>query len=293
MTRMAKGMTTAVVFMVAAGVTSNCLTQNGDSSGKQITLERIYSEPSLSGRLLSGMTWMPDGASVSYLETRGSGKEARKELWSVSAATGEKKLLLSAEKLEAVLPEDKSKPTQATGLGRRAPAEYRWAPNGTAILFVGPNSLSWYDSKSEQASVLLSGKTAIADVKISPDGNWVSFVREHNLYAISTAGGKEHALTTGGTEEIRKGELDWVYPEELAISTAYWWAPDSSAVAFLEMDERKVTKYPMVDFESFSGEAEQEQYPVAGGQNSIVHAYVVGAGGGTKRPKDTGDVTDR
>jgi len=130
----------------------------------------------------------------------------------------------------------------------------------------GPNSLSWYDLKSEQAKVLLSGKTAIADVKISPDGKWVSFVREHNLHAISTSDGKEHALTTGGTEEMRKGELDWVYPEELAISTAYWWAPDGSAVAFLEMDERKVTKYPMVDFESYTGEAEEERYPVGGGK---------------------------
>src|SRR5258708_9738613 len=215
MTRMAKVMTTAVVFMVAAGVTSNCLAQSGDSSGKQLTVERIYSQPSLSGRLLSGMTWMPDGASVSYLETRGSGKEARKELWSVSAATGEKKLLLSAEKLEAVLPEDKSKPTQATGLGRRAPAEYRWAPNGEAILFVGPNSVSWYDLKSEQAQTLLSGKTPIADVKISPDGKWVSFVREHNLYAVSTADGKEHALTTGGMAESGKGGVDWGYLEGL------------------------------------------------------------------------------
>jgi len=43
----------------------------------------------------------------------------------------------------------------------------------------------------------------------------VSFVREHNLFAVNVADGKEHALTMGGTEEIRKGELDWVYPEEL------------------------------------------------------------------------------
>ena len=284
-----KKVAVAMVILCCAGRLNPAQTA---ASAQQLTVERIYSQPSLSGRLLSGVAWTPDGASLSYLETKGRGKDARKELWSVSAATGEKKLLLSAEKLEAVLPEDKSKPTQATGLGRRAPAEYRWAPNGTAILFVGPNSLSWYDLTNEQAKTLLSGKTAIADAKISPDGKWVSFVREHNLYAVGMADGKEHALTTGGTAEIRKGELDWVYPEELAISTAYWWAPDSSSVAFLEMDERKVTKYPMVDFESFAGEAEQEQYPVAGGQNPIVHVYVVAAGGGKARLMDTGVETD-
>lgn len=262
-------------------------------AGKELTVERIYSQPSLSGRLYTGLAWSPDGKTLTYLETKGRGKEARKELWSVSAATGERKLLLSAEKLEAVLPEDKSKPTQATGLGRRAPAEYRWAPNGTGMLFVGPNSLSWYDLKSEQAKVLLSGKAAIADAKISPDGKWVSFVRDHNLYAVSTSDAKEHALTTGGTEEIRKGELDWVYPEELAIGTAYWWAPDASAVAFLEMDERKVTKYPMVDFASYTGEAEDERYPVAGGNNPIVKVYVVAAAGGKARQMDTGTETDQ
>src|SRR5882672_7112928 len=196
MTIRVKVITAAAIFIVAASATSNCLAQSSDSGGKQLTVERIYSQPSLSGRSLSGMSWMPDGASVSYLETKGYGKEARKELWSVFAATGEKKLLLSAEKLEAVLPEDKSKPTQATGLGRRAPAEYRWAPNGTAILFVGPNALAWYNLKTDKSQTLVSGKQAIADAKISPNGKWVSFVREHNLYAVNVAGSKEHALTT-------------------------------------------------------------------------------------------------
>ena len=278
-------------ILTAIGSCANA--QNATSNAKQLTVERIYSQPSLSGRLYAGIAWAPDGKSLSYLETKGRGKEARKELWSISAATGERKQLLSTEKLESVLPEDKSKPTQATGLGRRAPAEYRWAPGGGAILFVGPNSLSWYDLKTEQAKTLLAGKAAIADAKISPDGKWVSFVREHNLYVVSTVDAKEHALTTGGSEEIRKGELDWVYPEELNISTAYWWSPDSSSVAFFEMDERKVTQYPMVNFESPTGEAEMERYPVGGGNNPIVHVYVVAAAGGKPRLMDTGAETNQ
>jgi len=280
------------VAAVLAASASLCFAQAAPSY-KELTVERIYSQPSLSGRLLSGLAWTPDGKTLTYLETKGRGKEARKELWSISAATGERKQLLTAEKLESVLPEDKSKPTQATGLGRRAPAEYKWAPNGSAILFIGPDSLSWYELETQTARTLVSGKTRIADAKISPDGKWVSFVREHNLFVVSVVEGKEHALTTGGTEEIRKGELDWVYPEELGISTAYWWAPDSSAIAFLEMDESKVTKYPMVGFESYTGEAEEERYPVAGGKNPVVHVYAVGVNGGKPRLMDTGAETDQ
>src|SRR6202044_1257026 len=114
------------------------------------------------------------------------------------------------------------------------------------LLFEGPQALAWFDSKSQTARVLVDGKEDLADAKISPDGKYVSFVRDHNLWLVSTADGKERALTTGGSEEVRKGELDWVYPEEFRIFSGYWWAPDSSAVAYFEMDERKVPQFPLV-----------------------------------------------
>jgi len=262
-----------------------------------LTVKRIYSQPSLGGKLTRGVQWAPnrkpDGQMVSYFETRGEGKAAKTELWEMDPVGGQRKLLLSAEKLETVLPAEKSKATQATGLGRRPPAEYQWAPDGDAILFVGANALGWYDLKKQEAQTLLQGKEAIADVKISPDGKFVSFVRAHNLFAVGVADAKEQALTTGGTEEVRKGEMDWVYPEELDCKTAYWWSPDSSKVAFLEMDESKVSKYPLVDFASFDGDAEQERYPIAGGSNPIVHVYTVSANGGAAKLLDTGAETNQ
>jgi len=105
-------------------------------------------------------------------------------------------------------------------------------------------------------------------------------------------GREERALTEGGTEEVRKGELDWVYPEELEITTAYWWAPDSSAIAYFEMDERKVAKYPLVDFSSPAGDAEEEPYSPAGGGNPIVRVFVTPVGGGEAHAMDTGENTD-
>ncbi len=267
-------------------------TQQPAISGKALTVERIYSMPSLSGRLTRGLTWTPDGKQLSYFETKGAGKEAKTELWTMDAASGERRLLVAADKLESILPADSSKPTQATGLGRRAPAQYQWAPDGAGILFQGPTALAWLDLKSQAARTLVSGKAAIADPKISPDGKFVSFVRDHNLWLVNLADSKERAITQGGTEEIRKGELDWVYPEELEIRTAYWWSPDSSAIAYLEMDERKVSQYPLVDFASPSGEAELERYPVAGGANPVVRVLIVSMRGGEPRAMDIGAETD-
>ncbi len=207
---------------------------------KPLTVDRIYSQPSLSGQLTRGIAWAPDSKQISFFKTDGGGREAKAELWAMDVATGQRRALLSADKLESLLPSDSGRTTQATGLGRHSPAQYQWAPSGGALLFQGPTSLAWFELKTQASRTLVSGKESIADPKISPDGRYVSFVRNHNLWLVSVADGKERALTEGGTEEVRKGELDWVYPEELEITTAYWWAPDSSAIAYFEMDERKV-----------------------------------------------------
>jgi len=266
--------------------------QQPAGASKALTVERIYSQPSLSGRLTRGLAWTPDGKGLSYFETKDFGKDAKTELWVMDVASGERRLLVSADKLESILPAETSRPTQATGLGRRAPSQYQWAPDGMGILLQGPKALAWLDLKTQTARTLVSAKAEIADPKISPNGRYVSFVRDHNLWRVSVADGNEAAVTQGGTEKLRKGELDWVYPEELDIKTAYWWAPDSSAIAFLEMDERKVSQYPLVDFSSPSGEAEMERYPAAGGPNPIVHVFVASLNDGATRAMDTGAETD-
>src|SRR6202162_1134867 len=175
------------------------------SSYKPLAVDRIYSQPSLSGRLTRGIAWTPDSKQLSFFESKGSEKEAKTELWVMDVANGQRRLLLSAEKLESVLPAGAERTTQATGLGRHGPAGYQWGPNGAALLFQGPTSLAWFDVKTQAARTLVSGKGSIADPKISPDGQYVSFVRNHNLWLVSVADGKGRAFTEGGTEAVRKG----------------------------------------------------------------------------------------
>jgi len=47
---------------------------------------------------------------------------------------------------------------------------------------------------------------------MSPDGRNVA-LSATTTYGLSTLLMERHAITQGGTEEVRKGELDWVYPE--------------------------------------------------------------------------------
>ena len=132
------------------------------TSFKQLTIDRIYSDPSLNGHLTRGVAWVPDSKQISFFENRSIGTEMKSELWSLEVFTGQRRLLLSTDKLDAVLPADNGAATQATGLGRHAPAEYQWAPGGGAILFQGPSSLAWFDLKAQASRTLVSGKDGIA-----------------------------------------------------------------------------------------------------------------------------------
>jgi len=258
----------------------------------ELEVERIFGEPSLSGHLSRGAAWTPDSRRISFFDMPGTGKNAKCEIWVLDALTGERSRLVSAKDLEQASRSSSSKPFQALS-GERCPISgYQWAPDGESLLFTWPRDLVWFDLKQRTRRVLVTGNADLADPKVSPDGKYVSFLRDHNLWLVRIADGEERELTSGGTEELRKGELDWVYREELQTLSGYWWAPDSSAVALLEMDERSVKQFPLADFSLFSGKIAMQRYPVPGSSNPRVRVLVVRVAGNEPRSMDIGDEKD-
>ncbi len=122
------------------------------------------------------------------------------------------------------------------------------------------------------------------EATFSPDGRRVAFVRNHNLYTVDVAGQKEVALTTDGSAETLNGKLDWLYQEEIygrGRFRGYWWSPDSARLAFLQLDERPVPEYTVVDDISYRPVVEVTDYPKAGDPNPTVRLAVVDATGGS------------
>ena len=278
-----------VVFAgIVAALSAGSLRGRAQTGGKKnLTVERIYGAPPLGARLTAGIEWSPDGKRISYIE-RKSGESGGTELWTMDAATGERKVLVNAEMMKSVVQPQKAGAIQATGIGRVRAENYLWSPRGDALLFIGSNSLVILDLQAMASKPLVNGAGTIEDVKFSPDGMWVSFVRDSNVWIVNADSGDSRDLTKTGREEILEGKLDWVYPEELDARTAYWWSPDSSRIAYYEMDERPVTRYPIMDMSSRVGAMQFTRFPQAGEPNPIVRVGVVAVSGGETKWMSTG-----
>src|SRR2546428_626973 len=103
------------------------------------------------------------------------------------------------------------------------------------------------------------------------------------------ASGKEARLTRDGSPTLLTEQLDWVYPEELDLSTAYWWSPDSKRIAYLQFDISREPVFPQVDLLNPRARLEPERYPKAGDPNADVRAGVVPAAGGPTQWMDLGE----
>ncbi len=82
----------------------------------------------------------------------------------------------------------------------------------------------------------------------SPDGKWMAFVRDHNLWVRSTADGRERALTTDGEEAYSYAtaftgiDLISVRRFNRKIQAQAAWSPDSTRLFTHRIDLRNVGK---------------------------------------------------
>lgn len=168
-------------------------------------------------------------------------------------------------------------------------AGLQWSPSGKDLLYAAGGDLFLIHADNGKWEQLTATAAEEQDPKFSPDGKSISFRRGFDLYARDIATGKETRLTTGGSGTLRNGGLDWVYPEEIGLDTAYWWAPDSRSIAYLQFDVSREPLYPHEDLLKARAVFEPERYPQAGENNADVHLGVVAATGGATRWLEIGD----
>ena len=119
---------------------------------------------------------------------------------------------------------------------------------------------------------------------LSPDGKYVGYTKNNDLYTVEIATQKENRLTSDGSDVILNGYASWVYTEEIlgraSRYRSFWWSPDSKKIAFFRTDDSPVAPFTITDGPGTHGYVETERYPKVGDKNPEVKVGIVNPSGG-------------
>ncbi|WP_417349503.1 DPP IV N-terminal domain-containing protein [Ferrimonas sp.] len=250
------------------------------AQAQPLTLERIVSEPALAGSQPFKPALSPDGKRVTWLAPREDDIE-RFDLWQYSLESGQRSRLLDSTLFEeGELSEEEKARRERQRIFGKGLLEYDWDSQGQALLFPIGGDLWLYRLDGEKPRQLTRTEAFETDARFSPKGNYVSFIRDQDLYIIDLASGKERRLTTGGEGSLKHGMSEFVAQEEMDRMSGYWWAPDEHAIALLEVDESPVELVIRNEIYADGIKLTEQRYPYAGKDNAKVRVGVVSLGDG-------------
>ena len=261
---------------------------------KPLTFEAIYDPVEkiyFNGAVQSDFEWLDD---TTFLWPRKDVQGQFEEWRLLDVATGKERPLFGRGKLNSArsslgVPDDVASEVAESD-------ELKFDAKKTAIVFSANEDLYLYSIAKGTAVRLTSAPGKEEEATFSPDGQKVAFVRANDLYVVdlpAREGGisiRERRLTTDGSDQLLNGKLDYVYQEEVygrGIWKGFWWSPDSLRIAFLQLDEKPVPEYTIVDHIPYRLELNVYDYPKAGDPNPRVKLSVVPASGGARVEIDT------
>jgi len=236
---------------------------------KQLTADQIFknAEPRITVQLPTISRWLDD---THYLEMKRKTGETRPSPVSVDAKSG-------AEVPYKDRDLDSYKDLVGAGINVNAPASAN-EPN-TRLIYAKDKDLYFLNTEKKEFKRLTENTSEEKNPTISPDGNYVAFTRDNNLFAIDLTTGKEYQYTNDGSEVVYSGWAAWVYYEEIfgrpSRYRAFWWSPDSKKLGFYRFDEAKVPMFPIYSSEGQHGFLERTRYPKSGDPNPEVRVGIV------------------
>jgi len=228
----------------------------------------------LSGQLAgragpSGLTWIEGGDRFSYLAR--NAQTGNVEVHAFDPASASDRVLFDAGGLRVP--------------GTNEPLRYRafnWSADSRFVVFdtdfrpiyrnSGVSDFFVYEV-ANQALTLAADDARTAE--LSPDGAFLGYEREGDLYAYDMDAGEERRLTTTGTADVWNGVFDWVYEEEFGLTQAWAWSPDSRRIAYWQTQVAETPTIQITDWEGQYPDWTVMPFPKVGTANSVVEIGVV------------------
>ncbi len=221
----------------------------------------------------------PDGSTILFLRT--PPRSPVRDLYAVDVATGQERVLLTAEQLlgggsEQLSAEERAR-RERMRERTRGITSYELSRDGRRILVPLSGKLYVYDRESTAVRELASNAGYPNDPHFSPDGTQVACVRDGDLYLTDVASGSERRITSSASEHVQNGLAEFVAQEEMGRFRGYWFSPDGSELLYQQTDTSRVEQLHASDPMHPEQAPSTAAYPRAGRNNAVVRLGIVSA----------------
>ena len=199
-----------------------------------LSLDRLFTTPSLVGVSPSRPTWSPDSRHVAF--TWNDEGMPRRGLWLVSRdGSGLRRL-------------DDDSDTAASV------RDIAWLPGGNSIISLRGNGI-WHTSIADDDDAMMAdiGEGA-SDLSVSPDGSQAAFRKDGNLWLFDLDNREARAATDVGIPRLSPLPLGRYARPEREIGPGIWggptyaWSPDGRYIAVHYVDRREMRSVPFPDY---------------------------------------------
>lgn len=223
----------------------------------------------------------PDGTRAFFLRS-----EARSNVSNlyVMNTAGEESELLTADAILEGRREEITAEEQARRERKRISSKgiiaYHISPDGNRLLVPLSGKLYVVGVQDGSIRAIKSNLGTPIDPKWSPDGRYVSAVRDNELVIHDLETGTETRLTNGANETISHATAEFVAQEEMGRHTGYWWSPDSRHIAYQRTDTAGMETMYIADALKPEKEPDSWAYPRPGKKNADVKLGIISVDGG-------------
>jgi dipeptidyl-peptidase-4 len=286
----------STLFLAALSPFTAAMAQSSDGAPDPaiLTPERAFANPSLAGPVAKSVSLSPDGELVAFLRSREDDVDVL-DLWAAPIGAGEPFKLIDARALvpdAGELSEAEKARRERMRISARGVVEYSWDEQGRYILAPLEGDIFLANREGGTVRRLTETPADEIDAKVSPKGNYVSFVRDQDLVVVDLATNAETPITDDGEGLITWATAEFIAQEEMDRDTGYWWSPDERYIALQRTDESTVDIVPRLDITGGGATVVEQRYPRAGRPNAVVELYVRDIVGGGRVKVDLGENTD-
>lgn len=266
-----------------------------------LTPRRLFGDPPLLPALPQRATFIPSTQSLVFLQNV---REHRDELELWRSDGGEPYCWLTEAQLAAFADAQAADSSAASELTAAEKAErerrrlfvsgvtdFYFCKNGGRLL-VPWNGRGFVFACSETLGTpehITPADRRLTDLRLSPQGSYLSYLYQADLYYLSLADGTEVRVTQDGSATVTNGRADFIAQEEMHRFDGHWWSPDERRIAFQRTDDSVIDESHRHEIEAASIEVVIQRYPYAGANNAEVRLGVYSLENASTQWLDYGD----